>query len=77
MPDTEILEFHSCHHSFPHVPRKLYPFSRPDGIPGQYHMSKQQVQDAATARFAQMKIPLARRYCELVSAIAIAAHMVG
>lgn len=102
MPDPEVLEFHSCRHAFPHVAQKLYPSSRPDGIPGQYlhltqipidteivqstglsqsyqiiirfdadyhHMSKQEVQEAATARFEQMKIPLASRYREPVSAI--------
>lgn len=36
MPDSEVLEFHSCRHAFPHVPQKLYPSVRPDGIPGQY-----------------------------------------
>lgn len=102
MPDTEVLEFHSCRHAFPHVPQVLYPSIRPDGLPGQYlhltqipkdteivestglsqsyhiiirfdsdyhRMTKQEVQDAATARFAQMKIPLANRYREPVSAI--------
>lgn len=102
MPDTEVLEFQSCRHSFPHVPQKLYPTTRLDGKPGQYlhltqipldteivpatglartyqiiirfdmdyhHMTKKQVQDAATARFAAMNIPLASRYREPVSAI--------
>lgn len=36
MPDTEILEFDFCRHTFPYVAKKLYPSSRPEGIPGQY-----------------------------------------
>ncbi|KAG0595518.1 hypothetical protein M758_UG173200 [Ceratodon purpureus] len=102
MPDSEVLEFHSCRHAFPHVPQALFPSVRPDGLPGQdlhltqiplgtdivpstglfqsyqiiirfesnYHrMTKQQVQEAATKRFARMKIPLSNRFREPVSAI--------
>ena len=36
MPKSEKQEYHSCRHAFLHVPQKLYSFSRPDGIPGQY-----------------------------------------
>ncbi|KAG0574549.1 hypothetical protein KC19_VG270700 [Ceratodon purpureus] len=36
MPDTEVLEFHSCRHAFHNVQKKLYPSARPDGVPGQY-----------------------------------------
>ena len=36
MPASEIKEFHTYRHSFPHVPQKLLPATRPDGIPGQY-----------------------------------------
>ena len=102
MPDSEVIEFHSCRHAFPHVPQKLFPSCRPDGLPGQYlhltqiplgtelepstglsrtyqiiirfdseyhRLSKQEVQEAATARFAHMKIPLSNCYREPVSAI--------
>jgi hypothetical protein len=36
MPPSEIQEFHTYRHSFPHIPQRLLPTSRPDGIPGQY-----------------------------------------
>ena len=36
MPASEIQEFHTCRHSFPHVPQRLFPATRPDGLPGQY-----------------------------------------
>ena len=36
MPEAEQYEYHTCRHSFPHVPQLLYPSHRPDGIPGQY-----------------------------------------
>lgn len=36
MPDTEVSEFHSCSHSFPHVPQLLYSSSCPDGLAGQF-----------------------------------------
>lgn len=102
MLDSELLEFLSCRHAFPHVPQTLYPSIRPDGLPGQYlhltqipidteietstglsssyqiiirfdseyhRMTQQQAQDAATARFALINIPLASRYREPISAI--------
>ena len=41
MPDSEIQEYHSYRHAFPHVPQQLYPAVRPDGIPGQfYHLTQ-------------------------------------
>ena len=36
MPASEIQEFHTCRHTFPHVPQQLLPFTRPDGLPDQY-----------------------------------------
>lgn len=36
MPASEIQEFHNCRHSFPHVPQRLLPAIRLDGLPGQY-----------------------------------------
>jgi hypothetical protein len=36
MPASEVQEFLSCRHSFPHVPQRLLPSVRPDGIPDQY-----------------------------------------
>ena len=36
MPDAKQYEYHTCRHSFPHLPQLLYPSLRPDGIPGQY-----------------------------------------
>ena len=36
MPASEIQEFHTCRHAFPHVPQRLLPATRPDGLPGQY-----------------------------------------
>ena len=36
MPASKIQEFHTCRHSFPHVPQRLLPAIRPDGLPGQY-----------------------------------------
>jgi hypothetical protein len=36
MPESEIREFNSCKHAFPHVPQRLFPMIRPDGLPGQY-----------------------------------------
>lgn len=36
MTDSEVLDFHSCRHAFPHVPQTIYPSVRPDGLPGQY-----------------------------------------
>jgi hypothetical protein len=36
IPPSELQEFHSCRHSFPHVPQRLLPHTRPDGLPGQY-----------------------------------------
>ena len=36
MPEAEQYEYHTCRHSFPHVPQILYPSLRPDDIPSQY-----------------------------------------
>ena len=36
MPASELQEFQSCRHSFPHVHQKLFPATRPDGLPGQF-----------------------------------------
>jgi hypothetical protein len=36
MPESELQEYNSCRHSFPHVPQRLFPMTRPDGLPGQY-----------------------------------------
>jgi hypothetical protein len=36
MPDSEMREFNSYRHAFPHVPQQLFPMSRSDGLPGQY-----------------------------------------
>jgi hypothetical protein len=36
MPASEIQEFHTVRHSFPHVPQRLLPATRSDGIPRQY-----------------------------------------
>ena len=34
IPAVEQHEYHTCRHSFPHVPQLFYPSQRPDGIPG-------------------------------------------
>lgn len=36
VPESEIQEYHSCRHSFPHVPQHFYPTVRPDSLPGQF-----------------------------------------
>jgi hypothetical protein len=36
MPPSKIQEFHTRRHFFPHVPQRLLPTTRPNGIPGQY-----------------------------------------
>lgn len=36
MSASKIQEFHSCRHSYPHVPQRLLPATKPDGLPGQY-----------------------------------------
>jgi hypothetical protein len=36
MPDSEMGEFNFCRHAFPHVPQRLFPMSRPDGLLGRY-----------------------------------------
>jgi hypothetical protein len=36
MLDSEIREYNSYHHAFPHVPQSLFPILRLDGLPGQY-----------------------------------------
>ena len=36
MPEAEQYKYHTCRHSFLHVPQLLYPSQCPDGIPGQY-----------------------------------------
>jgi hypothetical protein len=102
MPESEIREYNSCRHAFPHVPQNLFPMSRLDGLPGQYfhltqipfgtdidpviglsrsyqilicfdsgynEMRKDDVQEAARARFEAMDIALATRFCEPVSAL--------
>jgi hypothetical protein len=102
LPESEIREFNSYKHAFPHVPQRLFPMIRPDGLPGQYfhltqipygtdvdpvtglarsyqivirfdlgyhELKKAKVQEAAHARFDAMGIPLASRFCELVSAL--------
>ena len=41
MLESEVQEYHTCRHSFPHVPQQLYPASRPDGLVGQfYHLTQ-------------------------------------
>jgi hypothetical protein len=102
MPESELREYNSCRHSFPHVPQRLFPMTRPDGLPGQYFhltqlpygtdidpttglarsyqivirfdsgyndMTKNDVQDAARARFDAMGIALAQRFREPISAL--------
>ena len=36
IPASEIQEFHTCRHSFPHVPQRLLSTTRLDGLPSQY-----------------------------------------
>ena len=35
-PESEIQEYHTCRHAFPHVPQVLYPSTRPDGLPSSH-----------------------------------------
>jgi hypothetical protein len=36
MPESELWEYNSCRHSFPHVPQRFFPMTRLDGLHGQY-----------------------------------------